>query len=72
MNIPSTTGNNWAWRYRPEALNEWISGRLHELVDLYGRDPQLWEEERQKKLAAQEEAVSGEPEAPLPTSEAQP
>jgi 4-alpha-glucanotransferase len=69
MNIPSTTGNNWGWRYRPEALDSWFSGRLRELVDLYGRDPQLWEEEKQKKLAAHEEAVPGEPAAPLPASE---
>jgi 4-alpha-glucanotransferase len=68
-NIPSTTGNNWAWRYRPEALDKWFSGRLRELVDLYGRDPQLWEEAKQKKLAEQAEDVPGEPVAPLPASE---
>jgi 4-alpha-glucanotransferase len=65
MNTPSTTGNNWAWRYRPEALNSWVSGRLNELVDLYGRKPQLWEEEKRKK----EEAV--EAAEPLPAIEAQ-
>ena len=42
MNTPSTLGGNWAWRYRPEALNGWVSTRLRELVDLYGRDPALW------------------------------
>ncbi len=39
MNTPSTLGNNnWAWRYRPEALNDWVSNRLLELVTLYGRN----------------------------------
>jgi 4-alpha-glucanotransferase len=42
MNTPSTLGGNWAWRYRAEALNDWSSNRLRELVDLYGRDPKLW------------------------------
>ncbi|MCP4417502.1 MAG: 4-alpha-glucanotransferase [Chloroflexi bacterium] len=44
MNIPSTLGGNWAWRYRPEALNAWASTRLLELVNLYGRNPKLWQE----------------------------
>ncbi|MBN1219140.1 MAG: 4-alpha-glucanotransferase [Anaerolineae bacterium] len=51
MNTPSTLGGNWAWRYRPEALNGWVSNRLRELVDLYGRDPELWEEKRQAEAA---------------------
>jgi 4-alpha-glucanotransferase len=50
MNTPSTLGGNWAWRYRPEALNEWVSGRLQEMVDLYGRDPQVWLEADEKKM----------------------
>ncbi|MFN8453284.1 MAG: 4-alpha-glucanotransferase [Anaerolineae bacterium] len=44
MNTPSVLGGNWSWRYRPEALNPWVSTRLRELVDLYGRDPKIWEE----------------------------
>ena len=52
MNTPSTLGGNWAWRYRSEALNEWVSSRLRELVDLYGRDVELWEEFKQSKLKA--------------------
>ena len=48
MNTPSTLGGNWDWRYRPEALNDWASGRLVEMVDLYGRDPQLWQHSRLK------------------------
>jgi 4-alpha-glucanotransferase len=52
MNIPSVLGGNWAWRYRPEALNPWASNRLRELVGLYGRDPELW----QKKAEAEAEA----------------
>jgi 4-alpha-glucanotransferase len=42
MNTPSVLGGNWAWRYRPAALNEWVANRLAELVALYGRDPELW------------------------------
>lgn len=43
MNRPAVFGGNWAWRYRPEALSSDISNRLRELVDLYGRDPKLWQ-----------------------------
>ncbi|RME41255.1 MAG: 4-alpha-glucanotransferase [Caldilineae bacterium] len=43
MNTPSTLGGNWAWRYRPEALSGWAAGRLREMVDLYGRDPAMWQ-----------------------------
>ena len=42
MNTPAILGGNWTWRYRAEALNPWGSTRLRELVDLYGRDPELW------------------------------
>lgn len=42
MNTPSTLGGNWTWRYRPEALSAWATGRLSEMADLYGRDPALW------------------------------
>ncbi|MBE7552389.1 MAG: 4-alpha-glucanotransferase [Anaerolineales bacterium] len=60
MNTPSVLGGNWAWRYRPEALNEWVAGRLAALVDLYGRDPELWK----KKARAEAEAkVKAEAEA---------
>jgi len=61
MNTPSTLGGNWAWRYRPEALNDWVSTRLKELVNLYARDPALWEEQRQKAAAAalQEQEAAG-------------
>ncbi len=52
MNTPSTLGGNWVWRYRAEALNDWASGRLRELVDLYARDPELWRQ-RQEELARQ-------------------
>ena len=53
MNIPSTLGSNWAWRYRPEALNPSVSGRLRDMVELYGRNPQVWAEE-EKRLADEE------------------
>jgi 4-alpha-glucanotransferase len=55
MNTPSVLGGNWAWRYRPEALNPWVSSRLRELVDLYGRDPKIWV----KKAEAEEETSGG-------------
>ena len=50
MNTPSTLGGNWAWRYRPEALNSWSSNRLRELVELYGRDPALWRQRKSKSI----------------------
>ncbi|HHJ06688.1 MAG TPA: 4-alpha-glucanotransferase, partial [Anaerolineae bacterium] len=49
MNTPSTLGGNWTWRYRPEALSNWVSGRLQEMVALYGRDPALWKKTQTKK-----------------------
>lgn len=52
MNTPSVLGGNWAWRYRSEALNPWVAGRLSDLVNLYGRDPELW----QKKVEALRQA----------------
>jgi 4-alpha-glucanotransferase len=55
MNTPSVLGGNWVWRYRPEALNPWISNRLREMVNLYGRDPKLWA----KKAAAEAQESSG-------------
>ena len=57
MNTPAILGGNWAWRYRPEALNSWSSTRLRELVDLYGRDPKLWraaEAAKKNRLEAEE------------------
>jgi len=50
MNTPSTLGGNWAWRYRTEALNSWSCNRLRELVDLYGRDSELWREKKSKSI----------------------
>ncbi|GAB4431108.1 MAG: 4-alpha-glucanotransferase [Anaerolineae bacterium] len=57
MNTPSVLGGNWAWRYRPEALNNWSSSRLRELTELYAREPKLWEEffEEQQMLAIEME-----------------
>ncbi len=49
MNTPSVLGGNWAWRFRIDALNGWMSGRLSEMVTLYGRDPELWEEKKKKE-----------------------
>jgi 4-alpha-glucanotransferase len=61
MNTPSTLGRNWMWRYRPEALNEWVSSRLRELVDLYGRDVNLWQAYERRRLedAALEPSAKG-------------
>jgi 4-alpha-glucanotransferase len=49
MNTPSVAGGNWGWRYRPEALNVWSSQRLADMVDLYGRDPDIWEEKKKRE-----------------------
>ncbi len=37
MNFPSTTGNNWQWRYTPEMLTDNLRARLRELTEIYGR-----------------------------------
>ncbi|HEY9634423.1 MAG TPA: 4-alpha-glucanotransferase [Coleofasciculaceae cyanobacterium] len=37
MNMPGTPEDNWAWRYRGEALTEDYSNRLKEMVFIYGR-----------------------------------
>ncbi|MEW5959040.1 MAG: 4-alpha-glucanotransferase, partial [Chloroflexota bacterium] len=55
MNRPAILGGNWAWRYRTEALNEWSTSQLRELVDLYGRDPQLWAEREEKEIMVEED-----------------
>lgn len=39
MNLPSSTGGNWAWRYLPGALTEAIGEQLQQLTELYGRSP---------------------------------
>lgn len=37
MNIPSTIGNNWVWRYRNEMLTDKLSERLSNLTVKYNR-----------------------------------
>lgn len=37
MNAPGTAEDNWAWRFRIEALTEDYSNRLREMVYIYGR-----------------------------------
>ena len=37
MNTPGTSGGNWQWRYRSEALNDALSGELASLTETYGR-----------------------------------
>jgi 4-alpha-glucanotransferase len=39
MNAPGTAEDNWAWRYRGEALTEEYSNRFKEMVYIYGRYP---------------------------------
>lgn len=37
MNTPSTVGNNWTWRVKPEALTDSLSGWIREINTIYGR-----------------------------------
>lgn len=37
MNIPSTLGDNWNWRVKPEALNDTLAQRIAKLTQLYSR-----------------------------------
>lgn len=37
MNMPGTSEDNWAWRYRPEALTQEYRDRLQSLTKIYGR-----------------------------------
>jgi 4-alpha-glucanotransferase len=70
MNTPSILGGNWAWRYRPEALSGWVAARLRELVNLYGRDPQLWAKKAEAE-ALQQAVWQAEPQAPAGQDAAQ-
>ena len=40
MNRPGLGRHNWGWRVRAEALNPWVSSRLHGLCELYRRLPE--------------------------------
>lgn len=38
MNRPGTSGNgNWEWRISPEMLSPWITAKLREITEAYGR-----------------------------------
>lgn len=37
MNYPSTIGDNWRWRMKPNEFTKKIQNRLHYLADIYGR-----------------------------------
>ena len=38
MNAPGTIGpQNWSWRVREEAFNDFVSGKLLELTKIYRR-----------------------------------
>jgi 4-alpha-glucanotransferase len=39
MNLPSTIGNNWLWRFRWDQLRPEICTRLREMSEIYGRIP---------------------------------
>ncbi len=45
MNRPGVSSGNWAWRMSPNCLTEELSGRLLEMVELYGRDEPYSESE---------------------------
>ncbi len=39
MNMPSSVGSaNWSWRYDPSLMQDWMMGRLSEMVQVYGRE----------------------------------
>ena len=38
MNLPASVGtSNWSWRYDPALMQDWMMGRLREMIWLYGR-----------------------------------
>ncbi|MEB3310599.1 MAG: 4-alpha-glucanotransferase [Snowella sp.] len=37
MNLPGKADGNWGWRYQEEYLNDWITGHLGWITELYGR-----------------------------------
>ncbi|MBO1351817.1 MAG: 4-alpha-glucanotransferase [Hormoscilla sp. GUM202] len=40
MNFPGLVEGNWDWRYRQDSLSEWLSSRLKQMTETYGRAPQ--------------------------------
>lgn len=37
MNLPASSGDNWSWRMKPDALNEKIVSKLREASEFYNR-----------------------------------
>lgn len=37
INTPSTVGDNWKWRIKPECINDWLAGMIYENTAMYGR-----------------------------------
>lgn len=37
MNVPSTLGGNWAWRLKPEYLNDTLQSRMYKMADCTNR-----------------------------------
>ncbi len=60
MNEPSTIGNNWTWRIRPECINDWLAGLLFEKTATYKRLSERWlkklaeKKKKEKKLLKKE------------------
>lgn len=38
MNVPSVLGGNWEWRMLPDAINDKLVERIHNLTEKYGRN----------------------------------
>lgn len=51
MNYPGNPSGNWGWRMHPNAINEGLIARLHEINYLYGRLP------KEEKEALHEEMI---------------
>jgi 4-alpha-glucanotransferase len=45
MNHPGTTGGNWQWRMKDDALSGLLEKDLLEMTRLYGRDVEKKQEE---------------------------
>lgn len=42
MNLPGRADGNWAWRFQPGDIPDFLEARLLESTQLYGRDPELF------------------------------
>jgi 4-alpha-glucanotransferase len=60
MNTPGLLGRNWAWRFRPEAMNPGVAGGLRLFTALYDRLPPALKPKREESDA--DEGLRYEPE----------